>query len=98
MTERITAADVEYVARLARLELTPDEVERYTGQLEAILEHAAQLEGLDTEGVEPTAHPFPLENVFRPDVARPGIDRDAVLAQAPDAEAGRFRVPRILES
>lgn len=97
MTDRITTADVEYVAQLARLELEPEEIERYTGQLEAILEHAAQLDVLDVEGVEPTAHPFPLRNVLRADVARPGIDRDVVLAEAPEAEDGRFRVPRILD-
>ncbi|HEY7136025.1 MAG TPA: Asp-tRNA(Asn)/Glu-tRNA(Gln) amidotransferase subunit GatC [Acidimicrobiia bacterium] len=93
---RITPDDVSHVARLARLALTADEVERFTGQLEAILEHAAQVSALDTDGVEPTAHPLPLSNVLRPDEPRPCLPRDEVLAAAPAAEDGRFRVPRIL--
>ncbi len=93
---RITRADVEHVAHLARLALTDDEIEELTGQLGAILEHAAQVSALETEGVAPTAHPLPLVNVLRADQPRPGLDRDEVLAQAPAAEEGRFRVPRIL--
>ena len=84
------------MARLARLALTAEEVERFAGQLEVILEHAAQVSALDTEGVEPTAHPLPLSNVLRPDEPRPCLPRDEVLAAAPAAEDGRFRVPRIL--
>jgi aspartyl-tRNA(Asn)/glutamyl-tRNA(Gln) amidotransferase subunit C len=95
-TERITRANVEHVAHLARLALTEPEIEELTGQLGGILEYAAQVSALDLADVPPTAHPLPLVNVFRPDVARPGVDRDEVLAQAPAAEAGRFRVPRIL--
>ncbi len=98
MTGRITRSDVEHVARLARLALADDEVGRYTEQLASILDHARDLDDLDLAGVAPTAHPFPLRNVVRPDRARPGIDRDEVLAQAPAAEDGRFRVPRILEA
>jgi len=98
MTEsaRITRADVEHVAQLARLALTEAEVTALTGELAAILEHAAQVSALDTEGVEPTAHPLPLVNVARPDEVRPGLDRDEVLASAPAVEDDRFRVPRIL--
>jgi aspartyl-tRNA(Asn)/glutamyl-tRNA(Gln) amidotransferase subunit C len=96
MSERISRADVEHVARLARLALTDDEVDALTGELGKILDHAAQVSALDTEGVPPTAHPLPLVNVLRPDEARPGISRDEVLAAAPAAEDGRFRVPRIL--
>ena len=84
------------MARLARLALTEDELDALTTELGAILEHAAQVSALDTAGVEPTAHPLPLVNVFRADVARPGLPRDEVLAAAPEAEDGRFRVPRIL--
>ena len=98
MTEsaRITRADVEHVAQLARLALTEAELVTLTGELAAILEHAAQVSALDTEGVEPTAHPLPIVNVARPDEVRPGVDRDEVLANAPAVEDGRFRVPRIL--
>ena len=93
---RVSRADVEHVATLSRLALTDDEIERLTGELGAILEYAAEVSALDTADVPPTAHPLPLVNVFRPDDPRPGLDRDEVLAQAPAAEDGQFRVPRIL--
>jgi aspartyl-tRNA(Asn)/glutamyl-tRNA(Gln) amidotransferase subunit C len=96
MAPRITTADVAHVARLARLALSEAELEEYTGQLAAVLDHAADVEALDTSGVPPTAHPLPLANVLRDDVVRPGLTRDEVLSQAPDPEDGRFRVPRII--
>jgi aspartyl-tRNA(Asn)/glutamyl-tRNA(Gln) amidotransferase subunit C len=96
MATRISAEEVAHVARLARLALTPDELERFTGQLGAVLEHARDVEALDTSGVPPTAHPLPVANVLREDVVQPSLNRDEVLAQAPDVELHRFRVPRIL--
>lgn len=93
---RISRADVAHVARLARLDLTDDELERFTEQLGAVLEHARDVQALDTAGVAPTAHPLPLSNVLREDVVVAGLDRAEVLAQAPAVEADRFRVPRIL--
>jgi aspartyl-tRNA(Asn)/glutamyl-tRNA(Gln) amidotransferase subunit C len=96
MDARITRADVEHVAMLARLALTDEEVEELTGQLGTILEHAAQVSALDTGDVPLTAHPLPVVNVFRADDPRPCLDRDEVLAEAPQTEDGRFRVPRIL--
>ncbi|MGH9061943.1 MAG: Asp-tRNA(Asn)/Glu-tRNA(Gln) amidotransferase subunit GatC [Acidimicrobiales bacterium] len=96
MATRISTADVAHVARLARLSLTDEELDTYTGQLGAVLDHAADVEALDTDGVPPTAHPLPLANVLRADVVVRGLDRDEVLAQAPDTESDRFRVPRIL--
>jgi aspartyl-tRNA(Asn)/glutamyl-tRNA(Gln) amidotransferase subunit C len=93
---KITADDVRHVAKLARLDVTDEEVELFAGQLAAVLEHAEDVEALDTEGVPPTAHPLPLKNVLRDDVPRPSLDRDEVLSQAPATEDGRFRVPRIL--
>jgi aspartyl-tRNA(Asn)/glutamyl-tRNA(Gln) amidotransferase subunit C len=98
MPDRLTRSDVEHVAQLARLALTEDEIERFTGQLAVILEHAADVAALDLADVEPTAHPLPLVNVLRPDEVRPGVDRAEVLAQAPAAEDGRFRVPRIMDA
>jgi aspartyl-tRNA(Asn)/glutamyl-tRNA(Gln) amidotransferase subunit C len=95
-SERITRADVEHVAQLARLALTDEEITSLTGELAAILDYAAEVSALDTEGVEPTAHPLPLVNVLRPDEVRPCLERDEVLAAAPAVEDGRFRVPRIL--
>ena len=96
MPTRISPDEVAYVARLARLTLTADELERFTEQLGAVLEHAQDVAALDTAGVPPTAHPLPLVNVWREDEVVPGLDRDEVLAQAPAVEADRFRVPRIL--
>ena len=96
MAEPISRDDVAHVARLARLDLTEDELERFTGQLGAVLEHAADISALDIADVPPTAHPLPLENVLRDDEVEPSLDREEVLAQAPAAEDDRFRVPRIL--
>lgn len=94
--DRLSRDDVLHVARLARLDLTGEEVDLYAGQLSAVLEHAADVAALDTAGVPPTAHPLPLENVFRDDVVAAGLERQEVLAQAPAAEEGQFRVPPIL--
>lgn len=96
MPTRISPDEVAYVARLARLSLTADELERFTEQLGAVLDHAQDVAALDTVGVPPTAHPLPLVNVWREDEVVPGLNRDEVLAQAPAVEADRFRVPRIL--
>lgn len=96
MPERITPADVAHVAQLARLDLTDDERDRMVVDLGAVLDHAAGVAALDTAGVPPTAHPLPLRNVLRPDEVRPCLDRGEVLAMAPQAEDGRFRVPSIL--
>ena len=96
MAERITRDDVAHVADLARLALSDEELELFTVQLAAVLEHADDLESLDTEGVPPTAHPLPLVNVLRDDVVHRGLDRDEVLAAAPSVEDHRFRVPPAL--
>ena len=98
MASRITRDEVLHVARLARLVLTDDEVERFTEQLGTILEYAQDMSELHIDDVPPTAHPVPVENTLRADDARPGLDREEVLAQAPAAEDGRFRVPRILDA
>lgn len=96
MADRITTADVAHVARLARLQLSEEELQIFTGQLAAVLDHAADIDALDTTGVVATAHPLPLRNVLRDDVVVPGVDRSEVLAVAPSVEDDRFRVPRIL--
>ena len=96
----ISRQDVEHVARLARLALGEEELAIYGEQLGRILEHAARVTSLDTEGIEPTFHPLPLSNVFRPDVPgspAPGLSQEEALANAPAVESGHFRVPRILE-
>lgn len=84
------------MARLARLDLTPEEIERTTSQLGGMLEHFADIDALQLDDVIPMTQPYPLHNVFREDVIVAGLDRDEVLAVAPDAEHGRFRVPPII--
>ena len=96
MAERITTEDVTKVANLARLALTPDELETFTGQLAEILEHADDMASLDLATVEPMARPIPLVNVFRADEPGAALDRDEVLACAPVSEDGQFRVPPVL--
>jgi aspartyl-tRNA(Asn)/glutamyl-tRNA(Gln) amidotransferase subunit C len=96
MADRITRDDVAHVATLARLRLSESELETFTEQLAAVLEHAGDVAALDTAGVPPTAHPLPLENVLRADEPRPSLDRAEVLAAAPAVEDDRFRVPPVL--
>jgi aspartyl-tRNA(Asn)/glutamyl-tRNA(Gln) amidotransferase subunit C len=88
--------DVAKVAALARLSLSDEELDMFTEQLGQVLEHANDMGTLNLEGVVATAHPFGLINVVRDDVVRPSLDRDEVLAMAPDARDGRFAVPRIM--
>ena len=92
----ITRDDVAHVARLARLAVTEEELDLFTGQLAAVLDHARDVESLDVGCVPPTAHPLPIKNVLRPDVPKPSLDRAEVLAAAPAVEDGRFVVPPIL--
>ena len=92
----ISKQDVEHVALLARLALNDEEIEAYTQQLNSILGYMEKMNTLDTVGVEPTAHVLPLKNVFREDMNIKGLPQDDALANAPDKEAGQFRVPRIV--
>ena len=91
----VTVETVEQVARLARLSLTPDECQTFTRQLEQILSYAQAIQELDTSAVEPMSHAL-ASGTLREDVHREGLDRDQVLASAPDTADGLFRVPRIL--
>ena len=84
---------VLHVARLARLRLTDEEVERMTGELSLILDHIERISALDLDDVPPTSHVVELENVLRPDVPRPSLPRATALAEAPDADEMGFRVP-----
>jgi aspartyl-tRNA(Asn)/glutamyl-tRNA(Gln) amidotransferase subunit C len=93
----ISREDVEHVARLARLALTPEELERMREQLSAILAHIDALKAVDTTGVEPTSHAVPQFNVMRDDEPRPCFPRDVMLENAPDRAGEFFRVPRIIE-
>jgi len=89
----ISRDEVVHVARLARLELSEDELERFAEQLNAILEAVGKVSELDLEGVEPTAHPLDLVNVWAEDEPRPSLTVDEALANAPDREGDSFRVP-----
>lgn len=94
---KITRAEVEHVARLARLELSDDEKERMTTQLDAILGYMETLNTLDTADVEPTTTVIPMVSVMRDDEVRASLDREDALANAPEREGVYFRVPRIIE-
>ena len=96
MSERISRDEVSHVAELAMLTLTDEELDRFTGQLAAVLENAADVEALDLADVPPSSHPYPLRNVLRPDIPGPSLNREEVLAQAPATEDDRFRVPPAL--
>lgn len=88
---------VEYVARLARLEITEGEKDLYTRQLGDILGYVEMLNELDTKNVEPVFHVVPMTNVFREDEVKEGITREEALKNAPEKEKGFFKVPRIIE-
>ncbi|MEZ5412577.1 MAG: Asp-tRNA(Asn)/Glu-tRNA(Gln) amidotransferase subunit GatC [Acidimicrobiales bacterium] len=93
----LTRQDVAKVAKLALLDLSDEELDRFTPQLAAVLEHARDLQSFDLEGVPPTHHPFPLVNVFRPDEPELADDvREEALAAAPAVEDHMFRVPPAL--
>ena len=94
---KITRKEVEHVARLARLELTEEEKERMTAQLDSILGYIDTLNELDTSQVEPTTTVIPMASVMREDVVRQSLSQDEALANAPDREDVYFRVPRIIE-
>ena len=93
----LTAEEVRHIARLARLGVTDQEVERLRDQLSTILEHFALLNAIDTEGVPPTAQSFDLANVDRQDESRPSATRDEVFENAPRTEGSYIRVRRVLE-
>lgn len=88
---------VDHVARLARLDLTEEERDRMRLELTKILEHAEKIQALDLDDVAPTSHALPVENVMRSDLKKPSLPQDVALANAPDVEDGRFKVPRIIE-
>jgi aspartyl-tRNA(Asn)/glutamyl-tRNA(Gln) amidotransferase subunit C len=93
----ITRDEVAHLARLARLAVTDEELDVLAGQLDVILGAVARVQEVAAADIPPTSHAVPLTNVFRPDVIVPCLPRDEVLAAAPAAEDGRFRVPRILD-
>ena len=93
----VSRDDAEYVARLARIELTEDEKNTLTSQLSSILGHIEKLNELDTESLEPTFHVLDVTNVFRDDVVRPSLPTEEALKNAPARDGDFFKVPKILE-
>ncbi|MDA3872551.1 MAG: Asp-tRNA(Asn)/Glu-tRNA(Gln) amidotransferase subunit GatC [Kiritimatiellae bacterium] len=89
--------DVTYVAKLARIELSAEETERFQSDLDAVLAYIHQLNELDLEGVEPMSHPGPRKNVLREDVVTPGPDREEMIGNAPATIQGLVRVPQMME-
>ncbi len=94
---KVTRDVIEHVAHLGRLELDPDEIERYTSQLDAILEYMDKLNSLDTSGVEPTTHAIPNVNVFRGDEVTESFSVEASVGNAPERKGSFFKVPPIIE-
>ncbi len=93
----ITRDEVANLARLARIALTDEELDHLAPQLEVILEAVARVGEVAAEDIPPTSHALPITNVVGPDEVRAGLSQQAALSGAPEAEDGRFRVPRILE-
>lgn len=94
---KITVADVEYVARLARLSLSKAETELFAGQMDAILGYVEKLDELDTADIRPTSHAVPMENAFREDAVAPSLGIGKALANAPDSVDSFYRVPKVIE-
>lgn len=92
-----TALDIDHVARLARIHLAPEEKARFAQQLGDVLHHIEQLAKVDVSGIEPTAHAFPVQNVWQDDVARPGLPVDAALKNAPAQRDAMIVVPKVVE-
>ena len=90
--------DVRYVANLARMDLTEEEIARYTSQLEVIMSHIAKLNSLDVGGVEPTTYPAPVYGRTRPDEPLPGLERDDFLRNTPDQAKDQLRVPKVVDA
>ncbi len=97
MPEAKEGMDVGYVAHLARIDLTEEETTLFQGQLDQVLHYVEQLDELDVDGVEPTAHAFPVFNVLRKDEVGTSLDHAAVIANAPAATDGEIRVPKIID-
>jgi aspartyl-tRNA(Asn)/glutamyl-tRNA(Gln) amidotransferase subunit C len=93
----LTTEEVQHIAELAKLNLTPEETERFREQLSAVLDYAAQLNAVDTSAIPPTATVLPLRTVLREDVVKPSLPREAVLQNSAEQEAGQFKIPAVFE-
>jgi len=93
---KIDLDQVRHVAKLARLALPAEKLEKFTGQIESILEYIAKINRLDTSNVEPMAHALPIHNALRDDVVQPSLPVEKVLANAPDTDGPFFKVPKVI--
>ena len=94
--QKITTEQVRHVAKLARLALPEEHLQRLTGQLESILGYVAKIGEVDVSGVEPMAHALPLHNVLREDVVEPSLPLEKVLQNAPETDGPFFKVPKVI--
>jgi len=94
--QKITLADVRHVAKLARLALPEEKLEKLTQQLESILEYVAKISEVNVQGVEPMAHALPIHNVFREDIVGPALPVEKVLQNAPETDGPFFKVPKVI--
>ena len=93
---KISLEQVRHVAKLSRLQLSQEQIQKFAGQLESILEYVAKISQVDVSGVEPMAHALPVHNVFREDVAQPALPLEEVLKNAPETDGPFFKVPKII--
>ena len=94
---KISGKDVENVALLSRLEISPDQIDKFASQLSAVLDYAASLSKVDTQQVAPMAHVLPIQNVMRADEVKPSLPREAAQQNAPEVDQGYFKVPKVVE-
>ncbi|MBR2785016.1 MAG: Asp-tRNA(Asn)/Glu-tRNA(Gln) amidotransferase subunit GatC [Clostridia bacterium] len=93
----ISKDEVKHIANLSKLNLTDEELEKYTNELSDIVDMANELSNIDVEGVKPTAHILDIQNVFREDIQQPSYDRELILKNAPSKDAGCVSVPKVVE-
>ncbi len=93
----VSKEDVKHIAKLSKLDLTEQELEKYTNELSSIVDFANELSNIDVEGVKPTAHILDIKNVFRKDEVQPSYDREEILKNAPSKDAGCVSVPKVVE-
>lgn len=93
----VSKEDVKHIAKLSKLELTEQELEKYTNELSSIVDFANELSNIDVEGIKPTAHILDIKNVFRKDEVQPSYDREEILKNAPSKDAGCVSVPKVVE-
>ena len=93
----VSKEDVKHIAKLSKLDLTVEELEKYTNELSSIVDFANELSNISVEGIKPTAHILDIKNVFRKDEVQPSYDREEILKNAPSKDAGCVSVPKVVE-